>query len=392
MANHLQNPDSAAGHVLDRLREVAKTVPQFAASVAVDGRSVCEVNPDLELCACSTTKVAAATAVLSLVQEGRVDLDAVAMDVDPRLTFRDVARGGRITIRMLLSHTSGLSDTDRPEEDPLGCLPSLRHVADPGRVFCYSNVGFVCGVIAAARQVDQTYQSLIEQRVIKPLEMTSTRWRAELGFNSFVTTTRDLTRLAYEQLGGGKVLASETLAEMRRVHGDSYAAGAARYYGLGLVIEDWDGLELYSHGGGLNNFGSAFLLDGGARASVAMMFDHPAGYAMSAHQCLDELLGRATSSPARTPLPVDWREWLGRYANGAELLDVDGKPHLTYAGIRNLALELFDENVLVTSKPVRIPTLAPSPISVGLVPGEPRMIVLNHFPPIGARPGRRLES
>jgi CubicO group peptidase (beta-lactamase class C family) len=296
--------------------------------------------------------------------------------------------------RQRFSHTSGLTDTEQVERDPLERLPGLRQIAEPGRAFLYSNVAFACGVAAAARRVDSDQRSLIAERVLAPLGMRATHWNARFVEGSsgeiLATTVRDLARLADEQLGAGRVLEAPARAEMQRAHADSFAASGVRYYGLGIDVERWHGLDLLSHGGGLRNFGSTFLLDPAARASAVLLFDAPGGHDVSAHALLDRALDRTT-----TPLPVralelDWRAYLGRYANGAELLEDAGEPHLRYGPVGLQRLHAHDARVLATA-PVSLAGMRTRPIGVGFLPGEPTMISVNHFPPIGARPGRRLE-
>lgn len=375
-----------------RLEAIARNVPTFAALTTVGGEVRASINPDVELCACSTTKVAAATAVMALVQDGVVDLDAAAERLDSRLSFAKPELGRLITLRMLLSHTSGLDDTQQIEADPLAALPALRHLAAPGRTFRYSNVAFMCGVMAAARAAGETYPSLIERRVFEPLGMTATRWSDRFGeasgHSAMATTARDLVALAAEQLGGGKVLGPEALGVMQRVHADSWAAGPSRYYGLGLGVQRWKGGEMLNHGGGLGRYGSAFAADRGAGAAFAAMFDDPHGYEADPATVLDLALGRTSEPLPAGALGVDWREYLGRYANGAELSEDDSRPLLHYGPLK-ARLDPVDERLLATA-PLSLGGGQTRPVGVGLLPGEPVMVVVNTLPPIGARPGRRL--
>src|SRR5262245_32337130 len=98
--------------LLERLQREGAPVPPFGATNARDGDVALEHAADAPLCACSTIKIAVAMAVLSLVQDGAVDLDAPALDVDRDLPFADRAHAARITLRHLLSHTAGLDDTN----------------------------------------------------------------------------------------------------------------------------------------------------------------------------------------------------------------------------------------------------------------------------------------
>ena len=116
-----------------------------------------------------------------------------------------------------------------------------------------------------------------------------------------------------ELLGGGKVLNPASLAQMSRIHGDSFGAAPERYYGLGLGVAVWEGRTLLNHSGGLHPFGSAFVVDPAEKAVCAAMFDDPAGYAVAGPAVLDDLLGRRTRPLPPRPLEVDWRDYLGSY-------------------------------------------------------------------------------
>jgi CubicO group peptidase (beta-lactamase class C family) len=242
--------DQRAGEALTDLIEQARRIPTVAAAVMVEDRIVLEHNADRPLCACSTFKVAAATAVMALAQEGLVDLDRPVLEMDGGLRFSDPTAAKEITLRQLLSHTSGLEDTDQAEADPRQCLGRLAFIAAPGRAFCYSNVAFDVGVLTAARQTDLSYDQLLRTRVLTPLAMKDTHWRPGFTFSAPFTTARDLMHLAAEHLGGNRVLQHHYLPEMHRIHADSFTAAPCRYYGLGIDVERWADRTLLSHGGG----------------------------------------------------------------------------------------------------------------------------------------------
>ena len=145
--------------------------------------------------ACSTFKVAAATALMSLVQEGAIDLDRPVLQYDSSLAFSDPVAGCEITLRQLLSHTSGLDDTHQIEPQPRRCLP---FVARPARAFRYSYVGFDLGVLTAAQQCGVSYESLLRTRVLSPLAMKAMHWRPGFAFATPFTPARDLMLLAGE--------------------------------------------------------------------------------------------------------------------------------------------------------------------------------------------------
>jgi len=367
--------------ILDRLQHDAASVPNFGAVVVRDGDIVAARAADLRLCACSTSKIAVAMAVLSLVEDDALALDACVLDLDPGLAFPAGVDAHAITLRHLLSHTSGLDDTMEVEADPRAALARLTHIARPGRVFRYSNVAFDIAQETAARIAGVDAFSLLRERVFDPLGMTATRPSERFGRGVLETTAADLSRLADELLGGGRVLSRPSLAEMARSHADSYTAAPARHYGLGLVIEHWTGRTLLAHGGGLGRFGSAFVVDPQARAAAAFLFDDPRGYGVSPHAILDAALARETRPLEPRPSNFDWRAYLGTYSNGATLSDEAGGLVLDWKGQRT-PLTAADDRLFA----------GPGRISVGLLPGEPVMISANDFILIGARPGVRLAA
>jgi CubicO group peptidase (beta-lactamase class C family) len=103
-------------------------------------------------------------------------------------------------------------------------------------------------------------------------------------------------RLAEEHLGGNRILRPHYLAETHRIHADSFTAYPCRYYGLGIDVELWTDRTLLSHGGGLGVYGTAFVMDRTERAAVALLFDDPAEYSISARALLDRILDREVSA------------------------------------------------------------------------------------------------
>ena len=102
----------------------------------------------------SVSKVYTAAAAMSLVQEGRLDLDEPVVTYLPEFTMAD-ARFRDITMRMLLNHSSGLMYAGMRDaflfDDPqnstavdslLEELSTQRLIAEPGAYSVYNNTGF----------------------------------------------------------------------------------------------------------------------------------------------------------------------------------------------------------------------------------------------------------
>jgi serine-type D-Ala-D-Ala carboxypeptidase len=135
------------------------------------------VDPDLTVydLASLTKVVAATTAVMILVEDGRMELDAPVSRYVP-----EFSGGGkeRVTVRHLLAHTSGLpAGADIWATSAAGSLARAIAVplrALPGRQVEYSDIGFVLLWEAAERAHGRPLHRLLDERVFGPLGMRST--------------------------------------------------------------------------------------------------------------------------------------------------------------------------------------------------------------------------
>lgn len=130
----------------------------------------------------SVRKWFTAALVLMLVDEGTLSLDApIASVLSPWKTpLRD-----QITLRQLLSHTSGLVRRPPPGScsgaitlaacvDTISAVPLL---SLPGERFRYSSAGFNVAARVAEQATGQRWEVLLEQRLFAPLGMTRTEAR-----------------------------------------------------------------------------------------------------------------------------------------------------------------------------------------------------------------------
>ena len=98
----------------------------------------------------SITKLWTSSLVMQLVDEGTVDLDATVRTYLPEFRIADEAAASAITVRQLLTHTSGFegdifTDTgvgDDCVEKYLGVLHDVPQLFPPGTMWSYNNAGF----------------------------------------------------------------------------------------------------------------------------------------------------------------------------------------------------------------------------------------------------------
>jgi CubicO group peptidase (beta-lactamase class C family) len=130
----------------------------------------------------STTKLFTWTAVMQLVEQGKLDLDA---DVNTYLDFRIPDTFPQpITLRHLMNHTAGFEDLyvdfvtlEVEDQAPPGewlasHLPGRVH--PPGEIAAYSNFGAALAGYIVARVSGQSYDEYIQEHILNPLGMAHT--------------------------------------------------------------------------------------------------------------------------------------------------------------------------------------------------------------------------
>jgi len=134
----------------------------------------------------STSKVVVTAAVMKLVEDGLVDLDAPLTEYIPEFEMAD-ERYVRITPRMLLDHSSGiqgstlvnamlLGDNDTDNHDNLlRRLRSQRLKAEPGAFSTYCNDGFTLAEILVERVSKKSYTEFLEETFAKPLGLSNVK-------------------------------------------------------------------------------------------------------------------------------------------------------------------------------------------------------------------------
>ncbi|HSU16016.1 serine hydrolase domain-containing protein [Longimicrobium sp.] len=155
-----------------------------------------EVDPDRSVydLASLTKVVGTTTAVMLLVEDGKMRLDEPVAAYLPEFTG-----GGRerVTIRHLLTHTSGLPDGI---DVPGGMTPEqgLRYVlgtplrSSPGMRVEYSDLGFVILFAAAERAAGEPLYHFLDRRVFGPLRMRSTTYWPGEGCGRCAPTSREM--------------------------------------------------------------------------------------------------------------------------------------------------------------------------------------------------------
>ncbi|HXQ17304.1 MAG TPA: serine hydrolase domain-containing protein [Caulobacteraceae bacterium] len=136
----------------------------------------------------SVSKLFTWTAVMQLVQAGKLDLDA---DVNRYLDFTIPPRDGKpVTLRELMTHTAGFEDRDKnlggysaaaliPLADfERGHLPA--RIFPPGELPAYSNYGAGLAGLIVQRVSGEPFETYVERHIFAPLGMTHSSFRQPL--------------------------------------------------------------------------------------------------------------------------------------------------------------------------------------------------------------------
>jgi CubicO group peptidase (beta-lactamase class C family) len=244
----------------------------------------------------SASKLFTWTAVMQLVEQGKLDLDT---DINTYLDFKIPATYAKpITLRCLMTHTGGFEERIRDffVRDPAKILPlgeALRvgmpaRVYPPGEVVSYSNYGAGLAGYIVQRVSGEPFDRYVEAHIFKPLGMTSTSMsqplppalmaRMSKGYaqassgqeqwyeyvqwpsaGAAAMTATDMGRFMIAQLQDGRfgdvaILRPETA---RLMHGHLNSAGeraGINGFAHGFYEDSRPGLRVIVHGGGTMAF------------------------------------------------------------------------------------------------------------------------------------------
>lgn len=260
----------------------------------------------------SVSKLFTWTAVMQLVEQGKLDLDA---DVNQYLDFEIPARDGTpVTLRQAMTHTTGFEEqvralitADPDEISPLGAalkhwVPERIHV--PGATPAYSNYATAMAGYIVERVSGESFDDYIERHIFQPLGMARSSFRQPLpapllanmsmGYSkasdgeakpyefislapagSLAATGADMGRFMIAHLqdgafGDARILGADTA---RQMHSTGQASiGPLNRMMLGFYETSVNGHRAISHGGDTQWFHSdlQLFLDDGIGLFVSM--------------------------------------------------------------------------------------------------------------------------
>lgn len=228
----------------------------------------------------------------------------------PGFSLKDSVNMEEMTIRNILSHTSGLPkhtytnllDEDVPYDDIVSLLPDVPAISNPGEVYSYQNVVFSLIGDIIRNRTGKCYNSLIVEEIFEPMEMgdasadyynlvtgsnialphtatgniyrkrkNSGRYYSVSPASGINMSISDMSKWLQALLGTNPdIIGPEILDEIFRPHIRTYIKYKYRkhwkglgdlYYGLGWRIFECQGKQIVYHGGYVNGY----------RAEVALL-------------------------------------------------------------------------------------------------------------------------
>ncbi|MGW1364963.1 serine hydrolase domain-containing protein [Streptomyces chartreusis] len=345
----------------------------------------------------SVTKTYTASLILKLVDDGLLHLDRpIAADM-PELRLADPDVLSRLTLRHLLTHTSGIdgdhfADLGRGEdvlERYVGTCGELEQVLPLGAAWAYCNTGYAIAGRAVERATGLPFDQAMRERLLAPLGADNShllpedvlRYRVAFGHvpgpdgltlapvpitprtmapaGAIMATADDVLDFVQLYLDGGvtrdgeRLLSASMVASAWQPHITVPDPSVGTHWGLGWMITEWDGHRVIGHDGGTVGQGAFVRVLPEAGVAVVLLGNGPGvGELMPdvMGALIGELCGARPPLPYRPAQPIQGEvpDWLGVYERVnmrvSLCADVDGLK--AEVGIGGLAAESLGSSLL----------------------------------------------
>jgi CubicO group peptidase (beta-lactamase class C family) len=340
-----------------------------AASGVLNTRTGVEVTTDSVFQIGSVTKVYTATLVMQLVDAGLVDLDVPVRTYVPEFRVADADATESITVRQLLTHTSGFDGGDHFVDTGRGddCvaryvegLGELEQLTAPGALWSYNNAGFTVLGRLIELVTGQVWDDALRDRLLAPAGLVSSmtlpeeallfrtaaghvlgddgkpvpvkRWAIDRSggpAGAIVATPADVLGFGRIHLDDGRSASGDQLlspASVKAMQEEQIRmTGGAVGFGLGWMLGETDGERTISHNGGTLGQSAFFHVLPDRGFAICLLTNGPTGalvwQAVTTH-VFDKALGLQAPKPGLPPVPeeapdLDLTKYEGRYERRA---------------------------------------------------------------------------
>jgi CubicO group peptidase (beta-lactamase class C family) len=293
------------------------------------------VTPDTLFQIGSISKTFTATALMMLMEAGKVDLDTPIRAYLPDFRLSDETVAARVTIKHLLTHTGGwLGDYfndfgygDDAQAKMLIEIAKLPQFTPLGEVWSYCNTGFnIAGRIVEVI-TGQTYEAAIKEMILDPLDMSMTFYfphdmmthrfavgheivnraakvarpwpigRSGHPVGGVVSTAIDLLKYARFHMGNGSGLLKPQTLKLMQI--PIVPGSGLDVFGLSWFITPIGDLHVLRHGGATHGFTADFTIVPSRQFAIATLTNSDEG---------SMLYGDLRASVIKQYLGVAWPE------------------------------------------------------------------------------------
>ncbi|HUD07045.1 MAG TPA: serine hydrolase domain-containing protein [Candidatus Saccharimonadales bacterium] len=279
------------------------------------------VNPNTPFFLASLSKSFTALAIMQLVDQGKVSLNAPVKQYIPWFKVGNGSESDSMTVMELLDQTSGLSNkagltalTFKPTTtlpQAIKGFEGFSLVAKPGKTFQYSNANYMVAGYIVQQSSGQSYDSYVQQHIFTPLDMTHTYAMTgtahEAGLTKgsavwfgfklpltekvapalipdgyIISSASDMTHYLIMQLNGGiydgtRIVSAKAIQEMHTgfvslPNGQSPVPDT-NSYGLGWGVGTINGTPIIAHDGQLRDFQTNMAILPDKNIAVVMLIN-----------------------------------------------------------------------------------------------------------------------
>lgn len=306
---------------------------------------------DTQFSIASCTKAFTALSVLMSQDNGKLFIEDNPKKYLSYFKINDPEIDSKITIRNLLSHTSGLNRMDLAmvsgklnREELIRLMSEAKPASKLGERYQYNNLNYTAAGKIVSKTQKMAWEKFVEERIFKPLGMTNTNLSvkqmqrakdysfgyeynsntketinvpARLGKDaaapagSINSSVRDMAKWLQFMLGGGvfngkRLISESAFTELTK---PQMKISRTYSYGFGWFLSEWRGLKFVEHGGNSRGF----------NASVAMIPEKKIGFAI-------------LTNVSGSPLPDEMAEVIW-----SNLIDTPATPAASNTGNTNTA-------------------------------------------------------
>jgi CubicO group peptidase (beta-lactamase class C family) len=320
----------------------------------------------------STGKTYTATAIMRLVDQGKVALDAPVRTYLPEFTLKDESVAEKVTVLHLLNHTAGWSgdlmentgDGDDAIEKYVAKMAEIEQVAPLGAGVSYNNASLSVAGLIISRVTGQTYEAAVKELLFEPLGLDNTWF-----FNNDIMTrrfaagheqhpdgaikvarpwglprgnapaggmscdARDQIKWARFHLGdgtaadGSRVLSEKLLKQMQEPTAEMPGSALGDAVGISWLLRDVEGVRFVGHGGTTIGHHSAFVIVPERDFGIALLTNcGPNGPQFNERierWALEQYLGIVVTDPEPVALgDAELEVYVGHYETIAVTVDI----------------------------------------------------------------------